>query len=717
MVQQITQLPPAAQRLDAPANFPVIADAHVVSLTTLVNEANIMGPEVNALANQAELDAASAASNGTAAEANAGFSGSWSSLTGVLNRPATVSHNSSDWRLLVDLVDVTTSEPGVTSDWIEINNLSNVRKSKLNNKLLDVLSKNKLINIISGKFSWSRTSPATSISRYGKLRHSPNTSTTNLVLRSEEIDNASWTKGQSTVTADSAFSPSGSLEADKLVEDSSTSNHRITQSVTVTSGDIITISVFAKASERTFLIVTGITTLVGTFFDIKNGTVGSSFLGTPDISKIEPAENGFFRCSVTFTAVSGSEFMGFYLAESDGVNSYTGDSSSGAFIWGIQVESSRTPNGYIKTLGSTVAGTSDFGIVQAREESKGWLNEGPTTNLMLRSEEIDNASWTNTRSSITANDIASPDDSISADKLVEDATASSTHFITQSVSFTNGLPYTISIFVKADERDQLMIFLNTTAFPVSTFANFDLTLGVVISTGSGAESTSIESIANGWFRISLTSTTTSTAASLIEFRLSVAGSTTFSGDGSSGLHIFGGQVEQQEFITSYMPTITTTETRDADDVSVVVDGNFLSSVQGDHSQFISYELLGDTGGDQIIYSSRSTGGVVNKFTVVSTTSDGSVLYRDGSANESDSPSATIGDLHSSVSVTESGTLKSYVDGVLDDPASLTADDTIDLTETLHIGSDDALASHFYGHISSFSIFDFALNQDEVRFLS
>jgi len=53
----------------------------------------------------------------TIAEATANFVGPWASLSGSLNVPAVVLHAGSYWQLLVNLADVTASEPGVSGDW------------------------------------------------------------------------------------------------------------------------------------------------------------------------------------------------------------------------------------------------------------------------------------------------------------------------------------------------------------------------------------------------------------------------------------------------------------------------------------------------------------------------------------------------------------------------------------------------------------------------
>lgn len=119
----ITPLPTPPSRQD-PANFSDRADAFLGALPTFTTEANALATDVNAkqvIASAAAIAAASAASAAVASEANitalANFKGTWSSLTGSLNKPASVFHNGTYWALLNNLANVTTSQPGVSSDW------------------------------------------------------------------------------------------------------------------------------------------------------------------------------------------------------------------------------------------------------------------------------------------------------------------------------------------------------------------------------------------------------------------------------------------------------------------------------------------------------------------------------------------------------------------------------------------------------------------------
>ena len=98
---------------------------------------------------------------------------------------------------------------------------------------------------------------------------------TNLVLRSEDFDNASWIKADSTVTANATTSPSGTMTADKLVENNTNSFHYIYQPTgSLVVGNTYFMSFYLKGAGRN----RGRVRATGAFaieieFNLQNGTV------------------------------------------------------------------------------------------------------------------------------------------------------------------------------------------------------------------------------------------------------------------------------------------------------------------------------------------------------------------------------------------------------------------------------------------------------------
>lgn len=124
---QITPLPTAPSRNQAPDDFIADADTWVGAQTPMTEEINTISTFMEVQANAAEASEVAAAASAVAADASAGialaaanFAGTWSSLTGALNVPSSVLHDDKFWMLLNNLADVTASEPGVTADWQEI---------------------------------------------------------------------------------------------------------------------------------------------------------------------------------------------------------------------------------------------------------------------------------------------------------------------------------------------------------------------------------------------------------------------------------------------------------------------------------------------------------------------------------------------------------------------------------------------------------------------
>lgn len=193
------------------------------------------------------------------------------------------------------------------------------------------------------------------------------------------------------------------------------------------------------------------------------------------------------------------------------------------------------------------------------------LVEPAGTNLLLQSEAWNVSPWAATSGSngatVSGNVTASPDGTTNADKLIEAAVTGS-HFCLQTLTLTSGTTYTASFFVKASERTRGR--LRTSGSGAYWDLDFNLTSGTV----TGGTNPFIQNFGNGWYRIGATFTANQASNNFILFLLDASGNASYTGDGTSGLFVYGAQIETGGVATSYIATVASTQTRNADVISV-----------------------------------------------------------------------------------------------------------------------------------------------------
>lgn len=200
----------------------------------------------------------------------------------------------------------------------------------------------------------------------------------------------------------------------------------------------------------------------------------------------------------------------------------------------------------------------------------GLLHEKDMTNFLLRSERLDTVTWTKTRSSIGANTQTAPDGTLSMDELIEDATVTATHEISQSATYALNTPYTCEVFAKANTRSRMQILLPAAQFGANTSARFDLSAGTVLSSGAGAVKASIEQWPNGVYRCRLTGSCILAGTAPVTFQLDDGTGVTYSGDGTSGLWLWGAQLTRFNYSSSYIPNpggVAQSRSRDVVDIA------------------------------------------------------------------------------------------------------------------------------------------------------
>lgn len=228
---------------------------------------------------------------------------------------------------------------------------------------------------------------------------------TNLVLQSDAFDNVAWTKSGSTVTANATASPAGTATGDKLVEDAANTAHWLYQVATTSATVLNTWSFYAKAGERTRVyggLADGAgTNGVGATFDLVAMTAATLTFGTGSgvSATITDAGGGWRRCTVSgIPAAAGASVQAsIYLDNGSGI-SYQGNGTSGAFIWGAQLEVGAFPTSYIPTVAASVTRSADV-LTMTGANFSSWFNQSEGTFVVA----CDTASITG-MSALAAND-------------------------------------------------------------------------------------------------------------------------------------------------------------------------------------------------------------------------------------------------------------------------------------------------------------------------
>jgi hypothetical protein len=418
--------------------------------------------------------------------------------------------------------------------------------------------------LLSG-FTFTRASLAMGYDATGKLTYGPN----NLCLQSQTFDNASWGKDRASVTANVTAAPDGTLTADKLTEDTTASNsHRVVASLATTRAPYV-FSVYAKADTRSWIYLRADrhpSTTPFAWFDLANGTVGNVNAGFT--ASMVAAGNGWYRCAVQLDdAFIGNNSFIVGLATGNSVNSYTGDGTSGLYLWGAQIEAvtyQTTPSTYYPTTTAAYYGPR-LVYDPVSLASLGILVEEARTNSCIQSQDF-NTTWTINRATVTVNNTTSPDGTTNADKLVEDSTAANSHRVFASAT-TTAAAWTLSVYAKASTRSwvYLRIDRNGGTTPNAFFNLSNCTVGTV----EAGLTASIQSVGNGWYRCIITVDTATAASNSPLIGMATSDATVaYNGDGTSGLFIWQAQLEAGTGASSPIPTTTAAVTRAADAVSV-----------------------------------------------------------------------------------------------------------------------------------------------------
>ena len=212
-------------------------------------------------------------------------------------------------------------------------------------------------------------------------------------------------------------------------------------------------------------------------------------------------------------------------------------------------------------------------------DRKGLLIEEARTNLITDSEVLDADSSEYSGKNLSATDPGIQDGTLAPDGVTQAYFSLESDALTSQerrLEVDNFLPttsttYTLSVFAKVKtDHVRRLGFRGFGAGSQNTYPVFDLVNGTVVNAGSSWSNTQIEDYGNGWYRCSSTVATASANSPLLHILADDAdGSGTFYvGDTEGGLYLWGLQVEEGSFPTSYIPTSGSTVTRSVDVASI-----------------------------------------------------------------------------------------------------------------------------------------------------
>jgi hypothetical protein len=180
-------------------------------------------------------------------------------------------------------------------------------------------------------------------------------------------------------------------------------------------------------------------------------------------------------------------------------------------------------------------------------------------NLLLWSQDYTQAPWTKSAVTITAAAGTDPILGQNIAQKVTPSTANATHSVIQSSgAYVPAVNYTLTYYAKAAGYSQTQAVMAVGSGNNCLFL-FDLTTGALVSQSIGGAtvvaSTSCKSVGSGWYRIQVTASFPSNPSLSIQIYVGNGGATTFAGDGTSGILLFGAQLVQGpdrgQYVASY----------------------------------------------------------------------------------------------------------------------------------------------------------------------
>ena len=337
------------------------------------------------------------------------------------------------------------------------------------------------------------------------------------------------------------------------------------------------------------------------------------------------------------------------------------------------------------------------------------LLEPASTNLVVQSEDFSNAYWGTIFANPTINNAISPNGQLNATKFNDDNSGGNGEVrLFGSATVNTSSSYTFSCFIKKGTLNDAILRTGNFTTPTNTSTFFDLNLGTVALVGSG-HTANIKNYGNGWYRCSITFVTdTVDNSGNVVIGLADGLSASVDRNGLSSVFIYGAQLEENSYATSYIKNAGTAlgVTRVADTASGAGNASLINSSEGTLYAEIS-ALSDDLTQKSITISDSSTNNFVRidyknatSNTIRGQVRSGGLITASGSTVFSD-----IKDFHKIAISYKLNDVKLYIDGVLI---------FTDTSAIMPVGLDTlAFDEEFYGKTKSLQVYTTALSDAEL----
>lgn len=198
---------------------------------------------------------------------------------------------------------------------------------------------------------------------------------TNLILNSSSFNTSPWVNSNASVVQEPNTELGSVLSCFRLSDNSTNSEHSLSQVLALEQGKVYSVSVFVKQNTKQYISLSvNDGALKKVFFNLTNGTASISAGVSYGLSI--SFKSNWYRCTFAFTAESTSCTAKVALANSSSTDSYLGDSNGSVLIQGFQIEQSKHMSSYIPTSTQQVTRTEDSAYLS---NPMNWYSSGVGT--------------------------------------------------------------------------------------------------------------------------------------------------------------------------------------------------------------------------------------------------------------------------------------------------------------------------------------------------